>query len=228
MIGRNGDRFFVDAETGLLGQFRRQYFLLGLIAHFHKAALLMLSDRLVVALADLRISDVESIKRFKRRIRRAMETFLRFTHRYWFQEVSTLDQSREIFGMWRRHLGTERLYAEVREEIQDMSTYLANDSLRRQANTVVRLTVVTTLGLVATVVTGVLGMNIFAEADDPWYLKLLYVVLVLVPTTLLILLTVYASKALAARLETLSERSQDGGAAPEARPVTPAGSVAPL
>ena len=108
-----------------------------------------------------------------------------------------------------------------------MSSYLANDSLRRQANTVVRLTVVTTLGLVATVVTGVLGMNIFAEADDPWYLKLLWVVLVLVPTTLLILLTVYASKALAARLETLSERSQDGYAAPEARPVIPARSAAP-
>jgi hypothetical protein len=41
-------------ENGLLGQFRHQFFLLALIPHFHKAALLMLSDRLVTALNRLR------------------------------------------------------------------------------------------------------------------------------------------------------------------------------
>ena len=38
------------------------------------------------------------------------------------------------------------------------------DSLRRQANTVVRLTVVTILGLIGTITTGFLGMNLLAEA----------------------------------------------------------------
>jgi Mg2+ and Co2+ transporter CorA len=42
------------------------------------------------------------------------------------------------------------------------------DTLRRQANTVVRLTVVTTFGLIGTVVTGFLGMNLLALADAPF------------------------------------------------------------
>jgi hypothetical protein len=47
-----------------------------------------------------------------------------------------------------------------------MNQYLDSDSQRRQANTVVRLTVVTTLGLIATVSTGFLGMNLFDEVDN--------------------------------------------------------------
>lgn len=212
MVGRHGDRFFADPEAGLLGQFRRQYFLLALIAHFHKAALLMFSDRLVLALSRLDIRDVESIKRFKRVIRRALETFLRFTHRYWFHEVSTQDQARDLFRMWSTHLGTDRMYLEVREEIQDMSAYLNSDSLRRQANTVVRLTVVTTLGLVATVATGILGMNLFAHADRPWPIKLLYFLLAVIPTVLLILFAILRAKTLADFLEALSDERTGWGA----------------
>ncbi|MGQ0647776.1 MAG: CorA family divalent cation transporter [Gemmatimonadaceae bacterium] len=204
MIGSNRDRLFID-PAGLLGQFRRQYFILALIAHFHKAALLMLSDRLVVALNGLDAQNVQSIKRFKRTIRRAMETFLRFTHRYWFHEVSTQDQARELFAMWRRHLDTERLFEEVRQEIQDMSDYLSGDSLRRQANTVVRLTVVTTLGLVWTIATGVLGMNIFDEADNPWFIKLAFFAAVFLPTVAIVLITLQHSKRLADFLDVVSE-----------------------
>jgi hypothetical protein len=148
MVGSHRDGFFTDPDGGLLGQFRHQYFLLGLLSHFHRAALLMLSDRLVVAIGRLDVRSVESVKRFKREIRRTMETFLRFTHRYWFHEVSTQDQARELFNMWTRHLATEQLFSEVREEVEDMNSYLDSDSLRRQAGTVVRLTVVTALGLV--------------------------------------------------------------------------------
>ena len=48
--GRHARRRRISSTTRerrLLAQFRHQYFLLFLIAHFHKAALLMLSDRLV-------------------------------------------------------------------------------------------------------------------------------------------------------------------------------------
>ena len=65
------------------------------------------------------------------------------------------------------HLGLDPLYAEVKERIADMNAYLDADSLRRQANTVVRLTVVTIFGLIGTVTTGFLGMNLLAEADAP-------------------------------------------------------------
>ncbi len=159
-----------------------------------------------MALSRLDLRNVESIKKFKRTIRRAMATFLGFTHRYWFHEISTQDQARDLFLLWRKHLNTDRLFAEVREEIQDMNEYLNSDSLRRQANTVVRLTVVTTLGLIGTIATGVLGMNIFASADEPWHVRVLIFTLVLIPTLLLTFYTVSRSRKLADFLERLSEQ----------------------
>ena len=160
-----GAEFYRCAERGVLAQFRHQHFLLFLIAHFQKAALLMFSDRLVEALKRLDIADPESVRRFKRAIRSGFAGFLRFTHRYWFHEVSEQAQVRALFRMCTTHLGLDPLYAEVKERIADMNSYLDADSLRRQANTVVRLTVVTIFGLIGTVTTGFLGMNLLAEAE---------------------------------------------------------------
>jgi hypothetical protein len=93
----------------------------------------------------------------------------------------------------------------VREEIEDMSEYLDSDALRRQANTVVRLTVVTVFGLIGTVTTGLLGMNLIAEADKPLWLKLVYFLIVAVPTIWLTFYTMTKSKRLSDFLEALSD-----------------------
>ena len=204
-IGHCGDKAFVDAETGVLGQFRHQHFLLFLITHFHKAALLMLSDRLALALNRLDIHSAESIRLFKRRIRELLGVFLRFTHRYWFHDISNQALAKDLFRMCADHLETDRLFAEVREEIEDMSGYLDSDSLRRQGNTIVRLTVVTTFGLVATVTTGFLGMNLIAAADSAPVEKLAYFLVVVIPTVWLILYSVVKSKRLSDFLEALSD-----------------------
>ncbi|HNW78045.1 MAG TPA: hypothetical protein PLE42_02220 [Candidatus Competibacteraceae bacterium] len=204
IVGNHKDHFFTDAENGLLSHFRHQYFLLFLIAHMHKVALLMLSDRLVVALSRLEIHDVESVKRFKREIRHTMEIFLRFTHRYWFHELSNQMQLRDLYQMCVRHLDTPRLYNEVRQSVYDMHGYLESDGIRRQANTVVRLTVVTTFGMIGTITTGILGMNVFDEAGEPSWYRLLLFMLVFVPTTVLTLYTIEQSKSLADFLEALA------------------------
>ncbi|MCM8596267.1 CorA family divalent cation transporter [Accumulibacter sp.] len=205
MVGSAHDSYFCDLEKGLLGQFRHQFFLLALIPHFHKAALLMLSDRLVTALNRLEIGSAESVKQFKRAIRQILEVFLRFSHRYWFHEISDQTQARALFSMTRDHLGTERLYSELREEIQDMSQYLDSDSLRRQANTVVRLTVVTTAGLVATITTGFLGMNLIDAASAPLSERIVLFTLVAIPSLLLTGFAVAKSKPLSDFLEALSD-----------------------
>ncbi len=51
--------FFCCRDRGVLAQFRHQHFLLFLIAHFQKAALLMFSDRLVEALRSCDVDDVD-------------------------------------------------------------------------------------------------------------------------------------------------------------------------
>ncbi|MBK8963705.1 MAG: hypothetical protein IPM75_11655 [Candidatus Competibacteraceae bacterium] len=205
VVGKASERFFADPETGLLGQFRHQYFLVNLIAHFHKATLMLFSEWLVMAISQLDIRDMDSVKTFKREIRRIMETFLRFTHRYWFHEVSNQAQARDLFRMLTGHLDTDRIYEDVSAAVKEMNQYLDSDGLRRQANTVVRLTVVTTLGLIATVATGFLGMNIFDEADNPIWGKMLIFFGVLVPSILLVIYAVTKSKALSDFLEALSD-----------------------
>ena len=92
----------------MLAQFRHQHFLLFLIAHFQKAALLMFSDRLAEALKHLDIADPDSIRRFKRAIRESFAGFLGFTHRYWFHEVSEQAQARALFRLCTTHLEVDR------------------------------------------------------------------------------------------------------------------------
>ena len=91
----------------------------------------------------------------------------RFTHRYWFHAVSNQTQAHDLFALCRSHLDIDWLYDDIRQEIQEMSEFLENEALRRQADTVTRLTVVTTFGLIGTTVTGFLGMNILAWAEEP-------------------------------------------------------------
>ena len=159
MVGDAARPVFTDAERGVLGQFRHQFFLLALIAHMHKAALLMLSDRLVQTVTRLDIEDQDTVRRFRVEIRSLLEIFLRFTHRYWFHDVSDHVQTRDVFHVMVKHLGTERQYADIREELKDMGAYLDSDLLRRQSNIFLRLTVVTMIGLIGTTTTGFLGMS---------------------------------------------------------------------
>jgi hypothetical protein len=137
MVGDCGERTFVDRKTDL-EQFRHEYFLLFLIPHFHKASLLMLANRLVEATNQLDVTQVDSMRQFRRVIRQTLGVFLRFTHRYYSHQVSDHGQVRDLYRMISDHLGTDRLYREIRSEIEDMSQYLDSDALRRQGETMVR------------------------------------------------------------------------------------------
>jgi hypothetical protein len=206
MVGEAANSRFVDTEYGILAKFRHQYFLLALIAHFHRATLMAFRDRLVTAMSLLTDYAPENVKRFKREIRLTHENFLRFTHRYWFSEVTTQGPAHDIFARWTRELGTDQLFREVREEVNDMMGYLDSDSLRRQANSVVRLTVVTFFGLIGTVATGVLGMNIFDFGHAPVAERLLLFGVVFVPVAALTFYTAAKSQRLTEFLEAVSDR----------------------
>lgn len=205
VVGPATSQFYGCGDRGVLAQFRHQQFLMFLIAHFQKATLMMFSDRLVEALQKLDIGDADSVRQFKRAIRASFEGFLRFTHRYWFHEISEQAQMRALWHMSAHHLGLDPLYDEVKERIGDMNHYLESDSLRRQANTVVRLTVVTIFGLIGTVTTGFLGMNLLAEADAPLPRKLSIFAVVFLVTTVMTVYTMAKSKRLSDFLDVLSD-----------------------
>ncbi|HTJ05475.1 MAG TPA: hypothetical protein VL624_09015 [Caldimonas sp.] len=211
-IGDARSDFYRCGERGVLAQFRHQHFLLFLIAHFQKATLLMVSDQLAEALNALDITSPESVKRFKRQIRLSYVSFLGFTHRYWFHEVSEQAQVKALFQLCTRHLRIDTLYAEVKERIHDMNAYLDADALRRQANTVVRLTVVTVFGLIGTITTGFLGMNLIAYADAPLTSRTVFFVVVLILAVVLTVYTVVKSKRLSDFLDAVSDERLTAGA----------------
>ncbi|WP_210206799.1 CorA family divalent cation transporter [Rhodoplanes serenus] len=205
VVGDARHPVFTDAERGFLAQFRHQIFMLGLVAHFHRAALLMLSERLMSMITRLDIDDPATVRSFRRDIRQTQEIFLRFTHRYWFSELSDQAMARDLFHRWADHLALERLYADVRAQISDMSTYLDSDMLRRQSTTIVRLTVVTMMSILGTVTTGFLGMNLFAHAEEPSLTKLAIFSTVLAGITLMTYLVLRRSQALARFFESVAD-----------------------
>jgi Mg2+ and Co2+ transporter CorA len=119
--------------------------------------------------------------------------------------VSHAAQARELFQLARQHLDLDMLYREIREELQDMGNFLEVEAMRRQNETVVRLTVVTIFGLIGTVCTGFLGMNLLAWAEHPTELRILAFLGVLVGTSAVTLYTVVKSRRLSELLDALSD-----------------------
>jgi hypothetical protein len=195
---------YSDDRRDLKRHFRHPFYQIGLIAHFHKAALLSFSNRFSRAVERLDIRSVESVKDFKRNVRQALEIFLRFNHRYWFHEISNQVQASDFFMKWRQELGTEQIYREVREEAHDINQYLDNDRMRKQADSTMRLTVVSACGMVGTIVTGFLGMNIFSYADQNQWNKIAIFIAVFIPTTLLALYTVVLSRRISDFMEAMA------------------------
>jgi hypothetical protein len=194
----------IDNERGLLGQFRHQYFLAFLIAHFHKASLLMFADRLVATLKNLDPAKSGTAAAFREETLRLQEGFLRFSQRYFFAEISGRAHVRDLFRMMRKHLNIEGLFAEVRSELFDLVKYLDSAVLRKQNRSMHRLTVVTIVGLVGTIVTGFLGMNLIAEAEAALSYKIEFFVIVSLAVSLLVALAVIYSRPLTDLLERLS------------------------
>ncbi|MDX2287866.1 MAG: hypothetical protein NW217_03475 [Hyphomicrobiaceae bacterium] len=204
-IGCDKDPFFMGERSGYLSRFRHQHFLMFLIAHIQKAGLRLFSDRLIATASKLDAREEESAQSFQKTMRMTHEHFLRFAQRAWFHEISNQAQMRELFTMTRKHLELEPLYREIREELQDMGNFLDMDAMRRQNETVVRLTVVTTFGLMGTVATGLLGMNVIDWGQEPLAWRLGAFAAFLVTTIALTLYTVSKSRRLSEFLDTLSD-----------------------
>lgn len=204
VVGSHQHRVFTNERTGIKRHYQNQYFLLFLIAHFQKAALLMLSDRMVQAISRLNIQNEDSVKVFRNRIRNVTAVFLRFTHRYWFESVSDQAVARDLFSLMLKQLDSVSLFEKTRRRIMDMAEYLEGEEIKRQADTVVRLTVVTILGLIGTMTSGLLGMNLIDLTQVSLPEKLGYFALVFVPVSVLTFYTVIKSRRLSLFLDALS------------------------
>jgi hypothetical protein len=169
VVGSSAPGIYTNPVIGLLAHFRHHYFQMGLIIHFQHAALLMVSDRLAEAVVRFQ-SDETQRQRFHEDIRTIQESLLRFTHRYWFPEVSNHIQGRELFQFWRQHLGTQALYEQVSREAQETNQYLDAWQQTERTRTTLRLTEVATAGLGLGVFAGLLGINLIqSDKNHPTF-----------------------------------------------------------
>lgn len=159
---------FTDGQNGILAHFRRHYFQMGLIAHYHRAALLAFSDALSQAVAE-RDAKRQTPEQFHEAINKVLDGLLSFTHRYWFREVSNQLQARELFTLWTRNLETAALFEQVRQEAQDAKNFLDMNEQKRQAESTTRLTVVATLGVAA----GLIGTWLAVPNLDSFKLQMI-------------------------------------------------------
>lgn len=148
-IGRDDRDSWPYFTKPVVRHFRHHYFKLGLIAHFQKASLLSFSDRLSEAVKGERVNVGE--------LRRIREDFLRFRSRFWFTEVSNQVQGKELFDLWSKHLNTKRLFNQIREEAETAFDYIDGREQKERTEESVRLTVVATVGLAASIYFAILG-----------------------------------------------------------------------
>ena len=142
MVGAAASDFFRDGQGGALAHFRHHYFQMGLIAYMQEASLLAFSDRLLIA------ASTGDNRESRDRIRRLMREFADFTSRFWFTEVTHHLQGKELFYLWIRQLGTEKLYDQVSAEFKSVSDVIEATEQRNLGLVV----------LLATVVGGVIGL----------------------------------------------------------------------
>lgn len=161
MVGEDTEFF----RSTLQVHFRRHYHQLALISHYHRAALVSLSERMADAVQP-GARGGSGVEQFSREAHEIQRDVLRFTNRYWFVEVTPQQQGRDLFAMWRRHLGTVELYEQLSQELQSTTAFLDAEEDGRIARSTHRITLLGVPGIVIAACTGALGMNIFQESDS--------------------------------------------------------------
>lgn len=143
--------------------FRHMYFQMALIAHLEFATCLTFSSRLSAATAEGGIRGPE----FASRLIKIHEEFKEFVHLFRFTGISNQMQAREMFALWRKHLGLDPLLADVKEELEAATSHhfareakTLADQAARQADATIRLNVIAILGLGAGLAFSFLGMNV--------------------------------------------------------------------
>lgn len=163
MVGSGGSSsFFADP---LRHHFRHMYFQMALIAHLEFATCLTFSSRLSEAARKF-----GSAGQFADKVRQVHEEFLKFIHLFHFTGVSNQMQAREMFALWRRHLGLNELLVDVRDELATANSFHSARRAEMQAkeageqtDAANRLNQIAVLGLAAGLAFGFLGMNVMWE-----------------------------------------------------------------
>ncbi|MEV5027707.1 hypothetical protein [Paenibacillus sp. LPE1-1-1.1] len=143
-----------NIRTQLANHMYGEYYYALLINLFHKIVLLKLSNQYSQVRLDKNQDKIEELIR----------SITTFSAKYYFNEVVSQSQGKEIFIQLRRHFGNIDLYADVKHTLADLYKYQENFTAKRSNYLLLILTVYT-------VVSGIYGMNQVIEdlkGDIDW------------------------------------------------------------
>jgi hypothetical protein len=130
----------------LVHHFRRHYFQMALLLHMDFASLLAMSSRISDAVRRLheRLSNnsaqsEEAQHEFRQTIAEIERDFLELVHQFHFTGLSNQLQAREMFQKWRKSLGLDELFGDLKDEIESATQFLYSSEQVRQAEAATRL-----------------------------------------------------------------------------------------
>ncbi len=148
LIGRfESGGFFADPANGALAHFRHHYQQIGLIVLFHRAAILLFNDRLaelVHAESSSTPGMAHASSRYQQRVLEVQRELLQFLDQYWFPEITSQIQGRELFDWWSSHLRTRDLCSQLLNEadrVIDLARAEQSQRLQQTANTALPLVI---------------------------------------------------------------------------------------
>lgn len=147
-----------SSDSVIFHHFRRHYFQMGLILHMEFASLLATSSR--VSEAVRRLMDDSNEVAFRQTLVEVQRDFLEFVHQFHFTGLSNQLQAREMFEQWRRALGLDALFKDVKTEIESATGFLLSDQQVRQGESANTLSTIASIAVFFGLAFSFLGMNV--------------------------------------------------------------------
>ena len=153
---------------------------IGLLRHtktmYYRMASLVLAQRVLSLYYSREISEISkeldedklSNKQLRKRVNILNRDYLRFVNNIYFREVTPQDQGIELYDLMQEQMSIKRDEEGLSTEVEQLYHYvtMTNDE-QRNAETE-KLSIIATLFLVPTLLTGIWGMNLNEECDF-WY-----------------------------------------------------------
>lgn len=159
---KNGKESF--SYHTLYTHFETIYYEIALLVYFHRVALLKFSKEAADCSDKFYNSLIKNGKKLKREahdmVRDLRAKFLLFHNKYWFTEVTNIDQGIDIFNKWEDAIKNRQLFEEVRQELVELNEFVEREHSSNLNLLMGGLTFLASVGGILTVWVGFLGINI--------------------------------------------------------------------
>ena len=166
--------------TSLYDHFETIYYEIALLLFFQRASLISFSHQATLMASNFAKNvempkskeKEENLENLLKELLDLRAKFVLFNNKYWFSEITNLDQGIDIFDKWEGCLRNKTLFEEVNQEIKELTDYVSYIQERNEADQakklnalILKLTIIATAGLILTVWFGYFGMSIIDETS---------------------------------------------------------------